>query len=152
MFLSKVFSFALVALAHARPAIDKPTKIVQRDQPTPSIYPLGNACEHEWRYLNFDPDDNTDKAYLRTLYKVICSGELRAIASSGSASAMDLLAPYRRYFPLEDDDDDFPTHVYDVLTLIAGESSSDGKVGEIVETFIVDKIGKLYTFITFRLS
>ncbi|KAI9663191.1 MAG: hypothetical protein M1821_008239 [Bathelium mastoideum] len=138
---SKSLSLALVvAVAHAGPILNNPSRVLRRDQPTPSAYPLGDACGHEWQYLNFDPTDDTDQAHLQTLHNVICSGEMRAISSYGQASAQGVLAPYKRYFPESDAEDDFQTHVSDVLALIAGMSSTDGAIGNIVGTFVVDNL------------
>ncbi|KAI4166941.1 MAG: hypothetical protein LQ343_007613 [Gyalolechia ehrenbergii] len=116
---SKVISLALfVAVARASPVLHSPS-LLRRDPPAPSAYPLGDACGHEWQYLNFNPEDDTDKAHLQKLHDVICSGEMRAISSYGHVSAQDVLAPYKRYFPESDEEDDFQTHVKDVLGLIA---------------------------------
>ena len=144
MSLSKFVSIALVvAGAGASPVINNPSRIDRRDPPAPSTYPLGDACDHEWQYLNFDPENDIDKTHLEKLHDVICSGEMRAISSYGQASAEDFLAPYKRYFPESDDEDDFQTHVKDVLGLIAGTSSTDGAIGSIVGTFVVDNLGEL---------
>lgn len=145
MSLSKVLSLALVvAVACASPVFNNPSRVLRRDPPAPSAYPLGSACGHEWQYLNFNPDDDTDKAHLQKLHDVICSGELRAISSYGQISAQDVLAPYKRYFPESDEEDDFQTHVKDVLGLIAGTSSTDGAIGTVVGTFVVDNLGELH--------
>ena len=144
MSLSKVLSIALVvAVARASPVLNSPSRVLRRDPPAPSAYPLGDACGHEWQYLNFNPDDDTDSAHLQTLHNVICSGEMRAISSYGQASAPDALAPYKRYFPESDEEDDFQTHVNDTLGLIAGTSSTDGAIGTVVGTFVIDNLGEL---------
>ena len=142
MSLSRFTPFVtILAVVGASPVLNNPSRILRRDPPVPSTYPLGDACDHEWQYLNFNPDEDTDKTHLQTLHEVICSGEMRAISSYGQSSAENLLAPYKRYFPEKDDEDDFPTHVKDVLGLIAGASSTDGAIGEIVGTFVVDNLG-----------
>lgn len=69
---------------------------------------------------------------------------MRTIASYGQSSAQDVLAPYKRYSPESDKDDDFQTHVKDVLGLIAGTSSTDGAIGTVVGTFVVDNLGELH--------
>lgn len=69
---------------------------------------------------------------------------MRAISSYGQGSAQDVLAPYKRYFPESDPDDDYQTHVKDVLGLIAGTSSTDGAIGSVVGTFVVDNLGELH--------
>lgn len=140
---SKVISLALfVAVARASPVLHSPS-LLRRDPPAPSAYPLGDACGHEWQYLNFNPEDDTDKAHLQKLHDVICSGEMRAISSYGHVSAQDVLAPYKRYFPESDEEDDFQTHVKDVLGLIAGTSSTDGAIGTVIGSFVVDNHGEL---------
>lgn len=145
MSLSKVLSLALVAaVARANPALEGPTRVVPRNPPAPSAFPLGDACDNEWQYVNFNSDDDTDKVHLQKLHDVICSGEIRAISSHGLVSARDLLAPYRRYFAESDDENDFQTHVKDVLGLIAGTSSTDGPVGSVVKTFVVDNLGEFH--------
>ncbi|MCJ1423073.1 hypothetical protein MMC29_000954 [Sticta canariensis] len=94
-------------------------------------------------YLNFNPKDDTDKARLQKLHDVIGDGEMRAISSYGQLSAQALLAPYKRYFLESDEEDDFQTHVEDVLRLIAGTSGTDGAIGTVVGTFVVDNLEKL---------
>lgn len=146
MSLSKALSLALVVVvARTSPVLNNPSRVLPRDPPAPSIYPLGDACDHEWQYLNFNPDDDTDKSHLQKLHDVICGGEMRAISSYGQASAQDVLAPYKRYFPESDEEDDFQTHVKDVLGLITGTSSTDGAIGTVVGTFVVDNLGELHT-------
>jgi hypothetical protein len=147
MSLSKTVSLALVmALTCATPL---PTRILPRELPTPSEYPgKEGACQHEWKYLNFDKDDSTDQKRLEKLHHTICSGEMRALTSYGHGAAERLLAPYKRFFPLTDPDDeeenydDLQNHVVKVLELIMGTSSSDGAIGSIVESFVVDNLGK----------
>ncbi|KAF2228667.1 hypothetical protein EV356DRAFT_495133 [Viridothelium virens] len=141
MYLSKTHSLALlIAVARASRFLNHPSRVLRRNPPTPSAYPLGDACGHEWQYLNFNPDDDTDEAHLRTLHDIICGDEMRAISSYGQFSAQDVLAPYKRYFPESDEEDDFQTHVKDVLGLIAGMSDTDGAIGSIVGTFVVDNL------------
>ncbi|CAF9934268.1 MAG: hypothetical protein HETSPECPRED_009165 [Heterodermia speciosa] len=145
MSLSRVLSLTLFAAAAlASPVLNSPSRVLRRDPPSPSTYPLGDACDHEWQYLNFNPDDDTDKAHLQTLHDVICVGEMRAISSYGQSSAERALAPYKRYFPESDEEDDFQTNVKDVLGLIAGTSSTDGAIGTVVGTFVIDNLGELH--------
>ena len=144
--LSKTVSLALVvALTCATPLPKAPTRILPRELPTPSDYPgKEGACEHEWKYLNFDKDDSTDQKRLEKLHHTICSGEMRALTSYGSRAAERLLAPYKRFFPLTDEVenyDDLQDNVVEVLELIMGTSSSDGAIGSIVESFVVDNLG-----------
>ena len=143
MFLSKVLSLALVAaVTSARPGLNNPTRVIRRDPPAPSAFPLGDACEHEWQYLNFNPNDATDRAHLQRLHDVICDGSMRAVSSFGELAAESVLAPYKRYFPESEGEDDTETFVAEVLALITGTSSSDGAIGAIVGTFVVDNLGK----------
>ncbi|KAL8720626.1 MAG: hypothetical protein Q9181_007880 [Wetmoreana brouardii] len=65
---------------------------------------------------------------------------MRAICKYGQISAQDFLEPYKRYFPVRDEEDDFQTHVGDVLGLIAGTGDTDGAIGAIVGTFVVDNL------------
>ncbi|EME43030.1 hypothetical protein DOTSEDRAFT_72430 [Dothistroma septosporum NZE10] len=134
-----------VPSSRASPLSVSPSRIAARaDPPAPSTYPLdGGACGNEWQYLNFDPTSDTDQAHLLTLHNVICSGEMRAISSWGATSAQDVNVPYKRYFPENDPDDaDDVTeeNVYDVLIKIAGESSTDGMIGEVVGGFVIDNL------------
>ncbi|KAI9711783.1 MAG: hypothetical protein M1820_001928 [Bogoriella megaspora] len=139
MFSSKFFPIAvIVAVAHANTASN--SQVLRRHPPTPSTYPLGNACGNEWRYLNFNPSDKTDRKRLRKLHEVICDGELHKIASYGRKSAKGTLAPYKRYFPQSDDKNDFQAQVIEVLDLIAGSDSSHEMAGDIVRTFVVDNV------------
>lgn len=147
MSLSRTVSLALVvALACATPLPKTPTHILPRELPKPSAYPgKEGACEHEWQYLNFNKDDIDDKQRLEKLHHTICSGEMRALTSYGSAAASSLLAPYKRFFPQNDEEDnydDLQGHVVKVLDLITGTSSTDGAIGSIVESFVVDNLGK----------
>jgi len=86
MSLYKALPIALfVALSCASPLPNEPTKVLPRALPTPSDYPLDDgSCEHEWKYLNFNKNDDTDKAHLEKLHWVIYSGEMRALSSYGS--------------------------------------------------------------------
>ncbi|KAL8796259.1 MAG: hypothetical protein Q9195_001374 [Heterodermia aff. obscurata] len=141
MSLSKVLSITVfVTAVLASPVLQSPSRILRRKPPSPSAYPLGDACGHEWQYLNFNPSDATDKGHLQKLHDVICSGEIRALSSYGQTSAENALAPYNRYFPPSDEEDDFEIHVKDVLGLIAGTSSTDGAIGSVVGTFVVDNL------------
>ncbi len=69
---------------------------------------------------------------------------MRAISSYGQGPAQDVLAPYKRYFPESDPDNDYQTHVKDVLGLTAGTSSTDGAIESVVGTFVVDNLGELH--------
>jgi hypothetical protein len=147
MSLSKTVSLALmVALTHASPLPKALTRILPRELPVPSAYPGEEAaCEHEWQYLNFNKDNIDDKQRLEKLHHTICSGEMRALASYGSYAASGILTPYKRFFPQnskEDDFDDLHDHVVGVLDLIAGTSSSDGAIGPIVGSFVIDNLGQ----------
>jgi hypothetical protein len=138
MSFSKALLLVLaVATVNANP-VPSPSQIERRDPPAPSSYPLDTACGHEWQYLNFNPSDATDMSHLETLHNVICSGELRAISSWGASAAQSFNLVYQRYFPESDEEDDFETHVYNVLTAIAGTSSTDGSIGSIVGSFVID--------------
>ncbi|KAI0429121.1 hypothetical protein F5Y09DRAFT_268536 [Xylaria sp. FL1042] len=136
---SKFLVMALSAISVvANPIpLDQPTRVVPRSPPTPSAYPLGAACGNEWQYLNFKPNDNTDKAHLQTLHDIICSGEVRALARAGVDAATKTNAVYKRYFPLTDEEDDFEGHVISVLSRIAG---TDGMIGQVVGAFVVDNL------------
>ena len=147
MSLAKTASLAMViALTCASPLQRAPTRILPRELPKPSAYPGDEgACEHEWQYLNFNKDDNNDKQRLEKLHHTICSGEMRALTSYGSGAASRLLAPYTRFFPQNDEEDnydDLQGHIVKVLDLITGTSSTDGAIGSIVGSFVVDNLGK----------
>ncbi|KAF5673866.1 hypothetical protein FHETE_3253 [Fusarium heterosporum] len=137
MSLFNIFLVGLSILATANATPVTPSSKVTRA--APSSFPLGDACENEWKYLNFDPEDDTDKAHLQKLHDVICGGELRAIAIWGSQAASDtenaINVAYDVFFGT---DNDTPAKVNDVLMKIAGQSSTEGKIGEIVGTMIVD--------------
>ncbi|KAJ7915390.1 hypothetical protein B0H13DRAFT_1610500 [Mycena leptocephala] len=137
MSLSKILSLALaVAVVHASCLPNTPSRVLQSaGPPAPSTYPLGDACGHEWQYLNFDPEHETDIGRLQTLHNVICSGELRTLSSHGKVSALAGDNVYLRYFPKSDEDDDTQAQVSSVLGLIAG---TDGAIGSVVESFVVD--------------
>lgn len=143
MFLSKTLPLACLAtLAFSSPLPRTPTEVLRRELPSPSAYPLEEgACEHEWQYLNFDTNNSNDVAHLKQLHHIICSGEMRALSSYGSGAASSNLAPYKRFYPQNDDEDnwdDLQAGVVKVLDLITGTSSSDGAIGSIVGSFIVD--------------
>lgn len=136
----------LLSSIHAKP-LPSPSNVVDKraDPPAPSAYPLGDACGNEWQYLNFNPDDDTDKGRLQKLHDVICIGELRALSSWGAKAASDaktsINEAYDLYFATENPDS--RDVVNDVLMMIAGQSSTEGMIGEIVGTMIVDNLGKL---------
>lgn len=140
MSMPKALALALLAAtAIANPL--RPSRVQRRDPPAPSSYPLADACGHEWQYLNFDTGNANDVAHLQTLHDIICSGEMRAISSYGSNSAATGNRVYQRYFALSDDEDDSQGNVESALNLIAGTSSTDGSIGEVVGTFVVDNLG-----------
>ncbi|EMD66494.1 hypothetical protein COCSADRAFT_353794 [Bipolaris sorokiniana ND90Pr] len=146
----KAFSFALAlaSAVHAKPISNSPTRVVARQAPPePSSYPLGDACTNEWRYLNFDPDNETDKAHLELLHNILCSGEMLAITSYGAGAAERALKPYLRHFGLNEEQDDpaerpdeyhFQNHVKNVLNLLAGDGENNVKLGAVVGSFVVD--------------
>ncbi|KAI1430663.1 hypothetical protein GGR50DRAFT_180273 [Xylaria sp. CBS 124048] len=128
------------AAGTARPTLLNFTSgVVPSNTSLPVTYPLeGGGCTNEWLYLNFNPNSTIDNTRLRKLHGIICSGEMRAITSSGAASAGAGDLVYQRYFPANTTQDDFQGHVNSVLTKIAGENVHEGQVGEIVGTFIID--------------
>ena len=75
---------------------------------------------------------------------------MRAVASYGSGSAEDGLATYKRYFPPSDEEDDFQTHVKDVLAKIAGTDAPNEMIGPIVKDFVVDNLGELHHVLAIR--
>ncbi|XP_014551417.1 hypothetical protein COCVIDRAFT_42284 [Bipolaris victoriae FI3] len=150
MTFSKAFALAL-ALAtavHAKPISNPPTRVVARQaSPEPSSYPLGDACTNEWRYLNFDPENETDKAHLELLHNILCIGEMLAITSYGAGAAESALMPYLRHFAVNEEQDDpderpdeyhFQDHVKNVLNRLAGDGQNNVKLGEVVGSFVVD--------------
>jgi len=145
MLFSKILPLGLVvAITSASPIVNKPTRLTRRDLPQPSSYPLAEPCKHEWKYLNFDPENETDKARLEQLHGLMCSGEIRGLASNGKYAAENISPSYKRFFPVTDDEDDWSDvqeSVTAVLKLLRPEWSGD-PVGEITETFIVDNVGK----------
>ncbi|KAK7062283.1 hypothetical protein R3P38DRAFT_2834433 [Favolaschia claudopus] len=141
MTLSTIVLLAFVgALADANPLLNEPSRVARRSPPAPSAYPLDTPCGHEWQYLNFNPDDDTDKGHLEALHGVICSGEMRALSSNGQVSAKAGDAVYQRYFPLSEDDEDTQDKVSSVFALIAGTSSTDGMIGAVVAGMVVDNL------------
>ncbi|KAI1317619.1 hypothetical protein F5Y16DRAFT_406595 [Xylariaceae sp. FL0255] len=100
-----------------------------------------DACGNEWQYLNFDTNNDTDVEHLYTLHDIICSEEVRALASYGSLAATAGNAVYKRYFTLSNDiDGDTQGDVASVLNLIAGTSDTDGLIGDVAGTFVVDNL------------
>lgn len=85
MVLHKALSIALfVALSCASPLPKEPTKVLPRALPTPSDYPFDDgSCEQEWKYLNFNKNDDTDKAHLEKLHWVISYRQIRSVLKSG---------------------------------------------------------------------
>jgi len=144
MQLSVFLSLALaVRISHSSPIIKSPSRVAARQAPEPSTYPLGEACGHEWKYLNFNPEDATDQGRLQKLHDVICSGEMRAVSAWGREAALNNAAPYARYFPPSDEEDDTQAQTAEILLLIAGTSTADdGAVGALVETFVIDNLGR----------
>lgn len=136
MSLSKALYLALiVAVSHADAV-----------PPTPSAYPLSEPCVHEWQYLNFNPNNATDKAHLEKLHDVICGAELRAVLSYGELAAKDFLPPYTRYFPSGDNEFNGNPQdlVVNALHIISGGDVGDGAIGTVVETLVVDNLGEFH--------
>ncbi|KAI1747783.1 hypothetical protein F4782DRAFT_398178 [Xylaria castorea] len=142
MLTSKALALALsIAIVAATPlSISLASRVVRREPPAPVAFPLGDACGNEWQYLNFDPENDTDKGHLQTLHDIICSGEMRALSSWGAGAATAGNLVYKRYFPLSDDEDDFQGHVNSVLMIISGQSSTEGSIGTVVGSFVVDNL------------
>lgn len=140
MFFSLPLLLAWSTATMAKPL--SPSKVVRQNAAAPSTFPLGDACGNEWRYLNFDPDDETDRERLQKLHDVICVGELRAVAARGSYAASQatssIIEVYDTFF---DTDEDTPAKVRQILRKIAGESSSEGSIGTVVGTMIIDNLG-----------
>ncbi|KAM5354927.1 hypothetical protein ACJ41O_001573 [Fusarium nematophilum] len=140
MSLSKALLVACsIAAASAKPL--SPSKVVRQaaGPVEPSSFPLGDECGNEWKYMNFDPENDADKAHLQKLHDVICTGELRAISAWGAQAAEDsktsINVVYDVFFDTKDDTN---SKVEDVLKKISGQSSSEGMIGEIVKTMVVD--------------
>ncbi|WPB06264.1 uncharacterized protein RHO25_010921 [Cercospora beticola] len=129
---------AILAIANAKPVPNAPTKVARQTSAEPSSYPLGGACGNEWKYLNFNKDDATDKSRLQKLHDIICVGEMRALSAWGANAAGKGNEVYKTFFPLSDDEDDTQANVEEVLRKISGQSSAEGMVGKIVGSFVVD--------------
>ncbi|KAI2625594.1 hypothetical protein GGR54DRAFT_506556 [Hypoxylon sp. NC1633] len=63
---SKTLALALsVTSVVANPLpVNPASRVVRRDVPAPSAYPIGDACGNEWQYLNFDPNNDADNGHL----------------------------------------------------------------------------------------
>ncbi|GKU07301.1 hypothetical protein FLAG1_07520 [Fusarium langsethiae] len=137
MSLSRVLIIVCLAAVHAKPLT--PSKISHRQDPSPSSYPLEKACGNEWKYLNFDPNNEGHRARLELLHDVICSGELRGISSWGSFAASERQTSENMvYDDFFDTEDETPEKVQDVLITIAGEQTEGSRVGPKVGDMIVD--------------
>ena len=79
--------YAILAIAKAKPLPNAPTKVARQTSAEPSSYPLGDSCGNEWKYLNFNKDDATDKSRLQKLHDVICVGEMRSLSGWGADAA-----------------------------------------------------------------
>lgn len=143
MSLSKALLVAVcVVVANASPI--SPSK-VGRAAAEPSNFPLSDACGNEWKYVNFDPEDDTDKTHLQKLHDVICIGELRALSARGAYAATQRKTTDNvAYDVFFDPDDEGTSIVNEILMKIAGQSSTEGMIGEVVGTMVVDKNGWLY--------
>ncbi|KAK6711058.1 hypothetical protein SNK05_005489 [Fusarium graminearum] len=144
MSLSQVLVTTLCLIASQAHGIPlSPSKISSRQNPSPSSYPLkGGACGNEWKYLNFDTNKDGDRAHLELLHDVICSGELRGIASWGAFAATERQTSENVVYDLFfDTEDDTPAKVDDVLMNIAGETTEGSKAGPKVAKMIIDNSG-----------
>uniref|UniRef100_A0A4E9DF17 Lysine-specific metallo-endopeptidase domain-containing protein n=1 Tax=Gibberella zeae TaxID=5518 RepID=A0A4E9DF17_GIBZA len=141
MSLSQVLVTTLCLIASQAHGIPlSPSKISSRQNPSPSSYPLkGGACGNEWKYLNFDTNKDGDRAHLELLHDVICSGELRGIASWGAFAATERQTSENVVYDLFfDTEDDTPAKVDNVLMNIAGETTEGSKAGPKVAKMIID--------------
>lgn len=142
----------LVACANGTPVY--PSKVIRDDDPKPSPFPLGEACGNEYQYLNFDPENDTDKKRLQKLHDVICMGELRALSSRGAEAATEVQDQGNLVYDVffaddeEDEDENTPGSVHSVLMIIAGASSTEGMIGKAVGKMVVDNKGKSQTLLT----
>lgn len=128
------------AASTANPLPQPTTRVARRDNPSPSTYPLGDACGNEWQYLNFDPKNGADMSHLGTLHKLICSGEIRAYIGWGLNSANKRDQVYKDFF---EDDDDTNGNVVSVPELLQGPDEPGRFIGDVVGSMVIDNLGKL---------
>ncbi|RBR25409.1 uncharacterized protein FIESC28_01846 [Fusarium coffeatum] len=139
MSFSKVLLVALsITAVDAKPLV--PSKVARAEPPEPSPYPLGEACGNEWEYLNFDPANEADQRLLRQLHDVICTGEVRSLASRGYTAAEEAKTGTNPVFNLFfDPGEETPVVVSDVLKMIRGDDSSSASfIGAVVGEMVVD--------------
>lgn len=154
MSFSKVLVAALCVTAAN--AIPLASKVARADPPEPSPYPLGEACGNEWEYVNFDPANEADQRLLRRLHDIICTGEVRSLASRGYTAAEEARTGTNAVFDLffnvnhEDSGDTTADDVSDVLRIIRGDDSSSASfIGPVVGEMIVDNNGECVHFLCF---
>ena len=139
MSLIKAFTLLVsIAAVNATPLPDTPSRVVRRDAPSPSTYPLGDACGNEWQYVNFDPENDSDKSHLGTLHNLICSGEVRAYIGWGIDSADNGNEVYKDFFA---DDDETKANVASVLKLLQGDDIPGTYAGDVVGKMVIDNLG-----------
>ncbi len=144
MSLFKVLSLALFVAMTCISSIHSSFWILHRDSSVSSVYSLDDACNHEWQYLNFNLNDNINRIHFQKLHDVICSDEMHAIFSYDQVSTQNILVLYKRFFSESDLENDFQTHVKDVLDLIAKMSSMNEAIESVVETFVVNNLDESY--------
>jgi hypothetical protein len=139
MFAIPVLLAAVSLTAYAIPTSTcNASALVDRaDPPTPSSYPLGEACGNEWQYLNFDTSSDTDRNHLGTLHNLICSGQLRAYLSWGYKSAVADNNIFKCFFKADPDN-----IVPSVLSILQGTDASGTFIGDAVARMVIDNRGK----------
>lgn len=140
MSLSKVLFLTLFIAMTCVSSIHSSFWILRHDSSASFVYSLDDACNHEWQYLNFNLNNNIDRIHLQKLHDVICSDEMHAIFSYDQVLTQNVLTLYKQFFSKSDLEDDFQTHVKDILDLIAKMSSMNEMIESIVETFVVNNL------------
>jgi hypothetical protein len=128
-----------------------PKNLSQRKNPEPSAYPgTGTAFTNEWKYINFDMNDEAQAAAVETIHNAFDGMRRIALAGLSDASGTEETI-FGRFFdldlnldPSDSEEDERTTEVIPVFRNIIPSENADGSpnsnddVNAIFTEFIID--------------
>ncbi|KAF7521258.1 hypothetical protein G7054_g12503 [Neopestalotiopsis clavispora] len=131
-----VFSLLLASGAVATPTKTKaaPARVVVR-QTEPSSYPGGDGdpCTNEFKYLNFDVNDDTQLSRVKAIHQAACTGLPQLLVLGYENLDDEDTTVFARFFSNDADTNDDVGQVYSALV-----DTSNGEFTSIVGDMIID--------------
>jgi hypothetical protein len=126
-----------------RPDAINPQNLSRRKRPEPSAYPgTGTAFNNEWKYVNFDMNDEAQAAAVETIHMAFDGMRRIALAGLSDASGTEETI-FGRFFDLSEGDDRTEEVIPVFRNIIPsenadGSSNGNGDVNAIFTEFIID--------------